>query len=55
MICEGLSEKEHIAVQKDEIRFYYDVLADNSISNICKETGVNIHFISRVIFEIEHK
>lgn len=36
-------------IHRDEVKYLFDVLQDNSTTNIVKETGYNINFVSKTI------
>ena len=36
-------------IHRDEVKYWFDVLSDNSISSIARETGYTLHFVSSTI------
>lgn len=36
-------------IHRDEVKYWFDVLVDNSIPNIVKETGLKKDFVSKTI------
>lgn len=47
--CREFPNKSYEEVERDEVKYYFDILADNSITSIAKETGFNLNFISTTI------
>lgn len=47
--CREFPNKSYEEVERDEVKYLFDVLADNSATNIAKETGFNINFVNRTI------
>lgn len=48
-ICSEFPNKSYEEVERDEVKYLFDVLADNSTTNIAKETGFNINFVNSTI------
>lgn len=47
--CREFPNKSYEEVERDEVKYLFDILADNSITSIAKETGFNLIFISTTI------
>lgn len=47
--CLEFPNKSYEEVERDEVKYWFDILTDNSITSIAKETGFNIYFISDTI------
>lgn len=49
--CREFANKSYDEVERDEVKVLFDVLTDNSIDNIAKETGFGRDFVSKTIDE----
>lgn len=47
--CREFPNKNYEEVERDEVKYWFDVLIDNSITNIVKQTGFKVHFVSQTI------
>lgn len=45
------NQKSYEEVEKDEVKYYFDVLQDNTCVNISEITGFSINFIIPVLTE----
>lgn len=46
---DGLSEKEKLEIQRDEVKYWYDVLHKPTISKIAKRTKFSAEFVWNAI------
>lgn len=49
--CREFANKSYDEVERDEVKVLFDILTDNSIDNIAKETGFKRDFVSKTIDE----
>lgn len=43
------SNNKYLEIHKDEIKFFFDILTDNSIDNIANVTGSGRDFVRKVL------
>lgn len=47
--CREFANKSYDEIERDEVKYLFDVLENNSSANIAKETGFNIWFVNTTI------
>lgn len=41
--------EKYTEMQRDEVKYLFDILADNSTINIAKVTGYNLNFVNKTL------